>query len=119
MRWKFILTFLFFTILFFLPAYLIGSIPFGLILTKLFMKQDVRDIGSGNIGTTNVLRTGNKALALMTLFLDAGKGAYASQLHYKFELTVVSPGENCNFLTQKWRLFFLFAQSSVIVSQSG
>ena len=56
-------------------CYLIGSIPFGLILTKIFTKQDIRDIGSGNTGATNVLRTGNKLLAALTLALDAGKGA--------------------------------------------
>lgn len=56
-------------------AYLIGSIPFGLVLTKLFLKQDVRSIGSGNTGATNVMRTGSKKLAALTLLLDALKGA--------------------------------------------
>ena len=55
-------------------SYLLGSIPFGLILTKIFLKKDIRDVGSGNIGTTNVLRTGNKLLALTTLLLDLLKG---------------------------------------------
>ena len=55
-------------------AYLIGSIPFGLIFTKFFLKKDVRKIGSGNIGATNVLRTGNKILALLTVIFDIGKG---------------------------------------------
>jgi len=64
-------------VLTFTLAYLIGSIPFGLLLTKFFAKQDIRDIGSGNIGATNVLRTGNKALAAATLILDGGKGAFA------------------------------------------
>ena len=57
-----------------LISYLSGSIPFGLILTKFFIKVDIRKIGSGNIGTTNVLRTGNKYLALITLLLDILKG---------------------------------------------
>ena len=61
----------------FLYSYFLGSIPFGLILTKIFLKQDIRKIGSGNIGTTNVLRTGKKSLAIMTLLLDVLKG-YAS-----------------------------------------
>ena len=58
-------------------AYLVGSIPFGLILTRLAGLGDVRQIGSGNIGATNVLRTGRKGLAAATLLLDAGKGALA------------------------------------------
>ena len=55
-------------------SYLSGSIPFGLIVTKIFQGQDVRKIGSGNIGATNVLRTGNKYLAILTLVLDVLKG---------------------------------------------
>tara|TARA_B110001454_G_C12660915_1_gene409467 strand:+ start:315 stop:929 length:615 start_codon:yes stop_codon:yes gene_type:complete len=55
-------------------SYLSGSIPFGLILTKLFSKKDIRKIGSGNIGATNVLRTGNKYLAAATLIFDVLKG---------------------------------------------
>lgn len=58
-----------------LVAYLMGSIPFGLILTRLAGQGDIRKIGSGSIGATNVLRTGNKTLAAATLMLDAGKGA--------------------------------------------
>ena len=57
--------------------YFIGSIPFGWILTRLAGKGDIRKIGSGNIGATNVLRTGNKSLALLTLILDGAKGALA------------------------------------------
>ena len=55
-------------------SYILGSIPFGLLLTKIFLKKDIRKIGSGNIGTTNVLRTGNKYLAIFTLLLDLLKG---------------------------------------------
>ena len=51
-------------------SYLMGSIPFGLILTKIFLKKDIREIGSGNIGATNVLRTGNKIIGYLTLVLD-------------------------------------------------
>ena len=58
-------------------AYLLGSIPFGLVLTRLFGAGDIRKIGSGNIGATNVLRTGRKGLAVATLILDGGKGAVA------------------------------------------
>ena len=58
----------------FSAAYLLGSIPFGVILTRLAGAGDIRRIGSGNIGATNVLRTGRKGLAALTLVLDAGKG---------------------------------------------
>lgn len=58
-------------------GYILGSIPFGLVLCFLFGYGDVRKIGSGNIGATNVLRTGNKLLAFLTLVLDSGKGAIA------------------------------------------
>ena len=61
-------------IIVFFFSYLSGSIPFGLILTKIFTKKDIRKIGSGNIGATNVLRTGNKFLAASTLMFDILKG---------------------------------------------
>ena len=61
----------------FLAAYLLGSVPFGLLLTRLSGAGDLRQVGSGNIGATNVLRTGRKGLAALTLLLDAGKGAAA------------------------------------------
>ena len=54
-------------------SYLIGSIPFGFILTKIFLKKDIREIGSGNIGATNALRTGNKLIGYSTLLLDVIK----------------------------------------------
>ncbi len=54
-------------------SYLMGSIPFGFILTKVFLKKDIRDIGSGNIGATNALRTGNKLIGFSTLILDVAK----------------------------------------------
>lgn len=58
-------------------AYLLGSVPFGLIFTKISGRGDIRGIGSGNIGATNVLRTGSRKLAGLTLIFDAGKGAVA------------------------------------------
>lgn len=64
----------------FAGGYLLGSIPFGLVLTRLAGYGDIRSIGSGNIGATNVLRTGNKPLALATLLLDSGKGGIATLL---------------------------------------
>ena len=54
-------------------SYLIGSIPFGFLLTKIFLEKDIRKIGSGNIGATNALRTGNKLIGYSTLALDIGK----------------------------------------------
>jgi len=71
-----------FAIVFF--SYLSGSIPFGLILTKLFNGKDIRSIGSGNIGATNVLRAGNKYLAVATLVLDAIKGFIPAALTQSF-----------------------------------
>lgn len=65
-------------------GYLLGSIPFGLVLTRLAGYGDIRTIGSGNIGATNVLRTGNRWLALATLILDSGKGAFAVLIAWRF-----------------------------------
>lgn len=71
-----------FTLLFFgiLLPFLFGSIPFGLLITRAFGLGDIRNIGSGNVGATNVLRTGRKDLALATLLADAGKGIAAVTL---------------------------------------
>ena len=66
-----------------LSSYLLGSIPFGFILTKIFLKKDIRDIGSGNIGATNALRTGSKSLGYSTLILDISK-AVLPILYVKF-----------------------------------
>jgi acyl phosphate:glycerol-3-phosphate acyltransferase len=68
----------------FAVGYLLGAIPFGLIVTRLAGMGDIRRLGSGNIGTTNVLRTGGKSLAALTLLLDAGKGALAVWLGQTF-----------------------------------
>ena len=75
-------------------AYLLGSVPFGLVLTRLAGLGDVRKIGSGNIGATNVLRTGNKKLAAATLLLDGAKGALAVLIAkgYGPDIAVVAAG---------------------------
>ena len=77
-----------------LLGYLLGSIPFGLLLTRLAGLGDIRSIGSGNIGATNVLRTGRKDLALATLLLDGGKGAVAVLIArlVSEDLTVIAGG---------------------------
>jgi glycerol-3-phosphate acyltransferase PlsY len=65
-------------------SYLLGSIPFGLIIIKIFLGRDIREIGSGNIGTTNVLRTGKKSLAAATLLFDVLKGYVSILIAYKY-----------------------------------
>ena len=66
-----------------LISYLFGSIPFGYLFTKILLKKDIRDVGSGNIGATNVLRTGNKSLGYLTLILDITK-AVVPVIYIKF-----------------------------------
>ena len=73
-----------------LYSYLLGSLPFGLILTKIFLHKDIRKVGSGNIGTTNVLRTGNKFLAVATLVLDLLKGYLSVFITLSFNDSLVS-----------------------------
>ncbi len=67
-----------------LYSYFLGSIPFGLIITKIFLNQDIRNVGSGNIGTTNVLRTGKKSLAIATLIFDILKGYVSVVITLKY-----------------------------------
>ena len=71
-------------------SYLLGSIPFGLVLTKIFLKKDIREIGSGNIGTTNVLRTGKKSLAVTTLMLDLLKGYFSIIITFTYYENLIS-----------------------------
>jgi len=72
-------------------SYLLGSVPFGIVITRALGLGDLRKIGSGNIGATNVLRTGNKRAALATLILDSGKGAIAVVLAYALGVDVAAP----------------------------
>lgn len=92
-----------------LIAYLIGSIPFGLLLTRMFGHGDIRKIGSGNIGTTNVLRTGSKKLAALTLLLDAVKGAIATQILHQIYLSLESDGSVITYDYQSGLMLGLFA----------
>ena len=71
-------------------SYLLGSIPFGLVLTKNFLKKDIREIGSGNIGTTNVLRTGKKSLAVATLVFDLLKGYFSVVITFIYFENLIS-----------------------------
>ena len=71
-------------------SYLLGSIPFGLVLTKIFLKKDIREIGSGNIGTTNVLRTGKKSLAVTTLMFDLLKGYFSIIITFTYFENLIS-----------------------------
>ena len=91
-----------------LVGYLLGSIPFGLLLTRM-IGVDIRKVGSGNIGTTNVLRTGNKALAAATLLLDAGKGALAVLLaqHFGGEQVAITAGF-CAFMGHCLPIWLMF-----------
>jgi acyl phosphate:glycerol-3-phosphate acyltransferase len=68
----------------FVYSYFLGSIPFGLIITKIFLGKDIRKLGSGNIGTTNVLRTGKKSLAAVTLLFDVLKGYFSILIAYNY-----------------------------------
>ena len=68
----------------FVYSYILGSIPFGLIITKIFLGKDIRKVGSGNIGTTNVLRTGKKPLAAATLLFDILKGYFSILITYNY-----------------------------------
>lgn len=77
-----------------LGGYLLGSVPFGLVLTRLAGLGDIRKIGSGNIGATNVLRTGRKDLALLTVILDASKAGIAA-----FVASKLAPQTSCDFLS--------------------
>ncbi|MBO6726148.1 MAG: glycerol-3-phosphate 1-O-acyltransferase PlsY [Rhizobiaceae bacterium] len=89
-------------------GYLLGSIPFGLVLTRVAGLGDVRNIGSGNIGATNVLRTGNKGLAAATLLLDALKGTAAVLIAstYGIELGLIAGlGAFLGHLFPVWLLF--------------
>ena len=69
-------------------SYLMGSIPFGLLLTKIFLKKDIREIGSGNIGATNALRTGNKIIGYTTLIFDSIKPNGIDPIKYEIIPTI-------------------------------
>jgi glycerol-3-phosphate acyltransferase PlsY len=100
-------------------SYLIGSIPFGLILTKIFLNKDIREIGSGNIGATNVLRTGNKTIGYATLFFDIFK-AVTPVLYVKFffpELIYIA--SLCVFLGHVFPIWLKFKGGKGVAAYVG
>ena len=100
-------------------SYLMGSIPFGFILTKIFLKKDIRDIGSGNIGATNALRTGNKFIGYTTLFFDIVK-AIIPVIYIKFnfpELLYIA--SLCAFLGHVFPIWLKFKGGKGVATYLG
>tara|TARA_B110000027_G_scaffold77812_1_gene82842 strand:+ start:228 stop:803 length:576 start_codon:yes stop_codon:yes gene_type:complete len=102
-----------------LGSYLLGSIPFGFILTKVFLKKDIRDIGSGNIGATNALRTGNKSLGYATLILDISK-AILPVLYVKFNYPeYIFIASLCAFLGHVFPIWLKFKGGKGVATYVG
>ncbi|MDC1033657.1 glycerol-3-phosphate 1-O-acyltransferase PlsY [Candidatus Pelagibacter sp.] len=102
-----------------LISYLLGSIPFGFILTKIFLKQDIRDIGSGNIGATNALRTGNKMLGYSTLTLDITK-AVLPVLYVKYNYNdYIFLASLCAFLGHVFPIWLKFKGGKGVATYVG
>ena len=100
-------------------CYLIGSIPFGYILTKVFLKKDIRDIGSGNIGATNALRTGNKTIGYTTLFFDIVK-AVIPIIYIKFNFTeLLYIASLCIFLGHVFPIWLKFKGGKGVATYVG
>ena len=100
-------------------CYLIGSIPFGYILTKIFLKKDIRDIGSGNIGATNALRTGNKTIGYTTLFFDIIK-AVIPIIYVKFNFTeLLYTASLCIFLGHVFPIWLKFKGGKGVATYVG
>ena len=100
-------------------SYLMGSIPFGLVLTKIFLKKDIREIGSGNIGATNALRTGNKTIGYLTLILDIFK-AVAPVLYVKiFYQDFLYIASLCAFLGHVFPIWLKFKGGKGVATYVG
>ena len=100
-------------------SYLMGSIPFGLILTKIFLNKDIREIGSGNIGATNALRTGNKAIGYSTLLLDILK-AVAPIIYVKiFYQDFLYIASLCAFLGHVFPIWLKFKGGKGVATYVG
>ena len=100
-------------------SYLLGSIPFGLILTKLFLKKDIRDVGSGNIGTTNVLRTGKKSLAAATLLLDLLKGYLSVIITFYYFEDLISYSALLSFVGHIFPIWLKFKGGKGVATYLG
>ena len=102
-----------------LSSYLLGSIPFGFILTKIFLKKDIRDIGSGNIGATNALRTGNRSLGYTTLVLDIAK-AILPVLYVKYNYSdYIFIASLCTFLGHVFPIWLKFKGGKGVATYIG
>ena len=100
-------------------SYLMGSVPFGFILTKIFLKKDIREIGSGNIGATNALRTGNKAIGYSTLVLDIFK-AVAPVVYVKiFYQDFLYIASLCAFLGHVFPIWLKFKGGKGVATYVG
>ena len=100
-------------------CYLLGSIPFGFILTKIFLKKDIRDIGSGNIGATNALRTGNKFIGYSTLFFDIIK-AVIPVIYIKFNFPeLLHIASLCAFLGHVFPVWLKFKGGKGVATYVG
>ena len=100
-------------------SYLIGSIPFGYILTKIFLKKDIREIGSGNIGATNALRTGNKIIGYTTLFFDIVK-AVIPLIYIKFNYPeFLYIASLCTFLGHVFPIWLKFKGGKGVATYVG
>jgi glycerol-3-phosphate acyltransferase PlsY len=100
-------------------AYLLGSIPFGIVLTRLFGAGDLRKIGSGNIGATNVLRTGRKGLAAATLLLDGGKGAAAVLIAQAIDPSLALPAGGMAFIGHLYPVWLKFNGGKGVATMLG
>ena len=100
-------------------SYLLGSIPFGLLLTRAFGAGDLRKIGSGNIGATNVLRTGRRELAAATLVLDGGKGAVAVLIAGMFGLDAAIVAASCAVLGHLFPVWLRFKGGKGVATTLG
>ena len=102
-----------------IASYLMGSIPFGLILTKLFLNKDIREIGSGNIGATNALRTGNKLIGYTTLILDIAK-AIIPVIYVKFNYPdIIYIASLCAFLGHVFPIWLKFKGGKGVATYVG